>query len=143
MTARSLAAAACALALATGAAACDLSPPRTDAQILDDATSRAFKRTYDAAHRMSSNQALEKIVKWASTRCRPLRPNPGGAREWPWACQVRYETAYWAGARVSYLVGVDARGCFEAVSSDFPPRLHERLLNRYSRNPLASFTACP
>lgn len=122
---------------------CDLSPPRTDARILDDATSRAFKRNYDAAHRMSSNQALEKIVKSAPARCHPLSPNPGGEREWPWACEIRYLTAYRAGARVSYLVAVDARGCFEAVSSDFPPRLHERLLDRFAHNPLASFTGCP
>jgi hypothetical protein len=143
MTGRRLAAVACSLALLAPVTGCDPSPPRTEARILDDATSLAFKRTYDAAHRMSSDQALEKIIKRASARCRPLSPDPPSGREWPWACEVRYETAYWAGSRVSYLVGVDPRGCFRAVSPDFPPRLHERILNRFSPNPLASFAGCP
>jgi hypothetical protein len=134
---------ACALGATALLAACGGPLDRTNTRTINESTSRAFKRAYDAAHRMSSDRAVEKLVEVAYTRCRPLGAPPRGAAPWRWACSVDYETHLGAGARVAYVVGVDPRGCFTATTGDFPPRLYERVLGRFSPNPLARFRSCP
>jgi hypothetical protein len=119
---------------------------RTGPITLERAVSRAFKRHYAAAYRMTTGHANRLIVRHADVRCRPRAAQPDDQdRPWPWLCRVRW---YWRrDARahiVTYGVQVGALGCFEARSGAFVDRLPERILgNRLASNPLVYIRSCP
>ena len=118
---------------------------RTGKLTLDRAMSRAFKRHYAAAHRMRTGRADRLVVRHADVRCTPLGEQPGDESvAWPWRCRVRwYLRGRPRAALATYGVGVDARGCFEARSGAFPPRIFERVLRRPGPNPLLYIRSCP
>lgn len=144
---RRLAWLALAAVLAAGLGGCgDRFDKRTGKFTLERAVSRAFKRNYAAAYRMSTNHAYRLIVRHADVRCHPEgRPPDDDSIAWPWFCRVRY---YWRrDARphlATYGVRVGALGCFEARSGAFVDRLPERVLgNRLKSNPLVYIRSCP
>jgi hypothetical protein len=133
--------------LAGSAAGCgDRFEKRTGKYTLQRAMSRAFKRNYAAAYRMTTNHAFRLIVRHADVRCRPIGKQPENDSEaWPWFCRVRY---YWRkdprAHIATYGVRVGALGCFEARSGAFVDRLPERVLgNRLASNPLVYIRSCP
>jgi hypothetical protein len=135
------------LAFAATAAGCGKRyETRTGRATLERAVSRAFKRNYAAAYRMSTNHAYRLIVRHADVRCHPEGDPPDDdSIAWPWFCRVRY---YWRrDARphlATYGVRVGALGCFEARSGAFVDRLPERVLgNRLEPNPLVYIRSCP
>ena len=147
MSVRRAAALAAALALAT-LPGCAASAPRASVVQLDQDAIRAFKRAYDAERRMTTGRADDELIRQGWATCRPLEREPPPERAWRWTCQVGYvatAATAWAADRgqASYLVLVDRRGCFSAISTDYPRRVYERILRRRSPNPLAHFVSCP
>ena len=147
MSGRRPASLAASLLLAT-LAGCAGSAPRASMVQLDQDTTRAFKRAYDAERRMTTGRADEQLISQAWASCRPLERQPPADRLWRWRCQIGYvgrAPTAWAADRgqASYLVRVDRRGCFSASSADYPQRVYERILRRRSPNPLAQFVSCP
>lgn len=113
---------------------------------LERAVSRAFKRNYAAAYRMTTGRANRKIVRHAGVRCRPRGKEPSDeGRAWPWFCRVRYYTRRGSRQHVAtYGLKVGALGCFEARSGAFVDRLPERVLgDRLAANPLVYIRSCP
>jgi hypothetical protein len=135
------------LLLAAWAAGCgERFDRRTGPITLERAVSRAFKRNYAAAYRMTTGHAYRLIVRHADVRCRPRgKPPDDEGQPWPWSCRVRW---YWRrdprAHIVTYGVQVGALGCFEARSGAFVDRLPERILgNRLESNPLVYIRSCP
>jgi hypothetical protein len=119
---------------------------RTGPMTFERAMSRAFKRNYAAAYRMTTGHANRGVIRHADVRCRPLAVQPDDeGRPWPWHCRVRYyrrrdARPYFA----TYGVEVGALGCFEARSGAFVDRLPERVLgDRLAGNPLVYIRSCP
>jgi hypothetical protein len=133
--------------LAGGAAGCGHRLDRRTGKVtLEQAISKAFKRQYAAAYRMSTGHAYRRIIRYASFRCRPLGPEPRDANTgWPWACRARYYTRRVPDKHfATYDVRVDAVGCFKARSDAFIGRLTERALgNRFAADPLIYIRSCP
>jgi hypothetical protein len=130
--------------LAMGAAGCGQLEHRTGPQTLDKAMSKAFKRASAAAYRMTTNHADRKLVAYARFRCRPRGPEPKTDADWSWFCKVLWLRRDAVSHHVAtYGVSVDKRGCFEAVSGNFAPRLPERVLGREAPNPLVYIRSCP
>ena len=122
---------------------CETDHPRTSKFLLDRETGMAFARAYDAARRMTTGRPQTELIWRARSRCADLGPEPSDDRDWLWWCRISYAEYAPVSGRASYLVRVDARGCFSATSGDYPARAFERILGRDSPYPLARFTACP
>jgi hypothetical protein len=119
---------------------------RTGRATLERAVSRAFKRNYAAAYRMTTDHANRLIIRHADVRCRPRGAQPDDeGRSWPWFCRVRYYTRRGSRAHIAtYGVNVGALGCFEARTGAFLDRLPERVLgDRLAGNPLIYIRSCP
>jgi hypothetical protein len=119
---------------------------RTGPRTLERAMSKAFKRNYAAAYRMTTGHANRLIIRHADVRCRPRAQQPDDeGRPWPWHCRVRYYTRRDSRARIAtYGTQVGALGCFEARSGAFVDRLPERVLgDRLAGNPLVYIRSCP
>lgn len=117
-----------------------LHPPPTSRLRLQEPVARAFERSWERQHRMVSERD-EHVVRAASSRCHPLRAAQAGNVR-PWRCRVSYLTHANAGGHVSYLVEVDPRECFTAVSQQFPGRVFERILRRSRPDPRKRFSSC-
>ena len=135
------------LAFATSATGCgkryDI---RTGRATFERAMSKAFKRNYAAAYRMTTGHANRRIVRHADVRCRPLGAQPDDeGRPWHWFCRVRYYTRRDPRPHIAtYGALVGALGCFEARSDAFVDRLPERVLgDRLAGNPLVYIRSCP
>jgi hypothetical protein len=134
------------LALAAGAGGCGTRyEVRTGKATLERAVSRAFKRNYAAAVRMTTGHADRAAIRHADVRCRPLARQPEDeSRPWHWFCRVRfYQRDRQRAQIVTYGLRVGALGCFEARSGAFPDRLPERVLSRTGPNPLVYIRSCP
>jgi hypothetical protein len=133
--------------LATAAAGCGQRlERRTGRATLERAMSRAFKRHYAAAYRMTTGHARRRIIRHAAVSCRPRGPQPKDAGvAWSWSCGVRYYSRRDRRGHVAtYGVRVGALGCFEARSGSFEARLPERVLgNRLAKDPLVYIRSCP
>ena len=119
---------------------------RTGRATLERAVSKAFKRNYAAAYRMTTGRANRLVIRHAGVRCRPRTAQPDDeGRAWPWFCRVRYYTRRDFRPHIaSYGVQVGALGCFEARSDAFVDRLPERVLgDRLAGNPLVYIRSCP
>jgi hypothetical protein len=119
---------------------------RTGPATFERAMSKAFKRNYAAAYRMTTGHANRRIVRHADVRCRPRGAQPDDeGRSWPWFCRVRYYTRRDPRPHIAtYGVQVGALGCFEARSDAFVDRLPERVLgDRLAGNPLVYIRSCP
>jgi hypothetical protein len=139
-----LAAVALLAGLALAAGGCTKLQHRTDRKTLDGAVSKAFKRSYAAAYRMTTARSRKGIVLFAKVACVPHGPEPRGERAWPWSCRIEWQRRDRDVSHVSrYEVRVDPRGCFDATTSDFPAKLHERKLHRPAPNPLVYIRSCP
>ncbi len=135
------------LAFAASAAGCGKRyETRTGRATLERAVSRAFKRNYAAAYRMTTGRANRLIIRHADVRCRPRTAQPDDeGRPWPWFCRVRYYTRRDSRPHIAtYGTRVGALGCFEARSDAFVDRLPERVLgDRLAGNPLVYIRSCP
>ena len=135
------------LALAASAAGCGQRyEKRTGRATLERAVSRAFKRNYAAAYRMTTGHANRLVIRHADVRCRPRSRQPDDeGRPWPWHCRVRYYRRRDSRPHIAtYGVNVGALGCFEARSGAFVDRLPERVLgDRLAGNPLVYIRSCP
>jgi len=144
---RSVAATCLVLALAAGAAGCGQRfEVRTGRATLERAVSRAFKRNYAAAYRMTTGHANRRVVRHADVRCRPAAKQPDDeGRPWPWFCRVRFYLRRSPLPHIAtYGVNVGALGCFEARSGAFLARLPERVLGgRLADDPLLYIRSCP
>lgn len=130
--------------LALGTAGCQRLDHRTGTQTMDKAMSKAFKRSFAAAYRMTTNHTWKSVVSFARFRCRPRGPEPRTDADWSWFCQVLWRRRGLPAQHfATYGVSVDEHGCFEAVTGSFPPRLHELVLNRSAANPLVYIRSCP
>ena len=119
---------------------------RTGRATLERAVSRAFKRNYAAAYRMTTGHANRLVIRHADVRCRPRSRQPDDeGRPWPWHCRVRYYRRRDSRAHIAtYGVNVGALGCFEARSGAFVDRLPERVLGeRLAGDPLVYIRSCP
>jgi hypothetical protein len=118
---------------------------RTGRLTLEKAMSRAFKRSYAAAYRMTTGHARRGVIRHAAMRCRPLTRQPTDeGRSWHWFCRVRFYKRRSVRAQLAtYGVRVSALGCFEARTGAFPSTLHERVLERTARDPLIYIRSCP
>ena len=135
-----------ALSLAAGAAGCGKRyEVRTGRATLERGMSRAFKRGYAAAFRMTTGRANRSALRHADVRCRPRQRQPSDeSRPWHWACRVLFYRRGEARGRIAtYGLRVGALGCFEARSGAFPDRLPERVLSRPASNPLVYIRSCP
>ena len=135
------------LALAASAAGCGQRfEKRTGRATLERAVSRAFKRNYAAAYRMTTGHANRLVIRHADVRCRPRSRQPDDeGRPWPWHCRVRYYRRRDPRPHIAtYGVNVCALGCFEARSGAFVDRLPERVLGeRLAGDPLVYSRSCP
>ena len=135
------------LAFAATAAGCGKRyETRTGRATLERAVSRAFKRNYAAAYRMTTGRANRLVIRHADVRCSPRAAQPDDeGRPWPWFCRVRYYTRRDFRPHIAtYGVKVGALGCFEARSGAFVDRLPERVLgDRLVGNPLVYIRSCP
>ena len=135
------------LVLGAGAAGCGKQlPHRTGPRTLERAVSRAFKRNYAAAYRMTTGHARHALIRHADVRCRPTAAEPQHEKDpWPWFCRVRYYFRRTGEPHIAtYGVQVDPRGCFEARSGAFPLKLPERVLGgRPAGDPLIYIRSCP
>jgi hypothetical protein len=134
------------LALAAGAAGCGTRyEVRTGKATLERAVSRAFKRSYAAAYRMTTGRANRSVLRHADVRCRPRQRQPSDdSRPWHWTCRVLfYRRGDTRGRIATYGLRVGALGCFEARSGAFADRLPERVLSRTASNPLVYIRSCP
>jgi hypothetical protein len=118
---------------------------RTGRATLERAFSRAFKRDYAAAVRMSTGHANRLVLRHADVRCRARqRPPEEESRPWHWFCRVRYYRRHSADAGIAtYGLRVSALGCFEGRTGAYPDRLPERVLDRMAPNPLVYIRSCP
>jgi hypothetical protein len=135
------------LGLATWTAGCGKRYEiRTGRTTLERAVSKAFKRNYAAAYRMTTGHANRGVIRHADVRCRPsaVQPDDEG-RPWPWFCRVRYYTRRDHRPHIAtYGTQVGALGCFEARSGAFVDRLPERVLgDRLAGDPLVYIRSCP
>jgi hypothetical protein len=111
--------------------------PRTGPLTLQSGIVRAFGIADVSAQRLVSGRLLRQSVHLTRGRCRQV----AGPR---WDCRLRYHQRGRPGERRAlYLVDVDPRGCFVAVSPTFPPRLPDRVLGGTARNPRAYIVSCP
>jgi hypothetical protein len=135
------------LVLAVSTAACGQRyERRTGRATLERAMSRAFKRHYAAAYRMSTGRAFRLVIRHADVRCKRRGDQPADdSTPWPWACRVRYYTRRDFRPHIAtYGVNVNDRGCFEARSGAFLDRLPERVLgDRLEADPLLYIRSCP
>ncbi len=135
------------LAFATSATGCGKRyEVRTGQATLERAMSKAFKRNYAAAYRMTTGHANRGVIRHADVRCRPRGPQPDDeGQQWPWHCRVRYYTRRDPRPHLAtYGTQVGALGCFEARSGAFVDRLPERVLgHRLAGNPLVYIRSCP
>ena len=140
-----VAAVAVAAALAVGATGCGQLDHRTGPRTMSQAMSKAFKRASAAAYRMTTGHADRDIVRHARATCRPRTPEPASDdTDWSWFCKLLWYRKQRADAHLAtYGVFVDGRGCFQAVSGNFPSHLHERVLHRREENPLVYIRSCP
>ena len=136
---------AAAIVLALALAGCGESlDVRVGDATLDRAVSRAFKRHFEAAVRMSSGQADRGIVRHAGVRCTPYAAEPEDDSEpWRWRCRVLWYLRDSGRPNLAtYGLRVDQRGCFEARSGAFPDLRFDRLRDRRSGNPLVYMRSC-
>ena len=118
---------------------------RTGRATLERAMSKAFKRNYAAAYRMTTGRANRLVIRHADVRCRPRAAQPDDeGRRWPWFCRVRYYTRRDSRAHRHLRHAGGRLGCFEARSDAFVDRLPERVLgDRLAGNPLVYIRSCP
>ena len=143
---RRLAAIGVGLALTTLAAGCGQRYEiRTGRATLERSMSRAFKRSYAAAFRMTTGRAKRNAIRHADVRCRARQRQPDDeAKPWHWTCRVRFYQRHSPRAQIAtYGLRVGALGCFEGRSGAFPDRLPERVLGRSAANPLVYIRSCP
>ena len=138
---RAVAGAAALLVLAL--AGCQRGDTPTSPQVLGRETGLAFERAFQAEHRMTTGRFDEEILQLVSSSCRPPAPGLPPAVAGQWTCDIYYRTRRGGEGWASYSVRLEARGCFTATSADFEPRAYERVLRRFSPNPLARFHSCP
>ena len=134
------------LALAGFAAGCGQRYEiRTGKATLERAFSRAFKRNYAAAFRMTTGRANRLVLRHADVRCRPRERQPENeSTPWHWNCRVRFYQRRSPRAQIAtYGLRVSALGCFEARTAAFPDRLPERVLDRLAPDPLVYIRSCP
>lgn len=135
------------LALATCGAGCGQRyEVRTGRATLERAMSRAFKRGYAAAFRMTTGHANRLAIRHAAVRCRPRGPQPKKESvSWRWSCRVRFYQRHSPRTQIAtYGLRVSALGCFEARSAAFPRKLGERVLSgRLAADPLVYIRSCP
>jgi hypothetical protein len=139
-----MSAAALALGLLTSlTAGCQRDDLRTSQTLLSREAGRAFERAYQDRHRMATGAFDEEILAFVASRCDKLEVNPRGERPWRWRCRVSYRSRPGAAGAAVYAVSVNPRGCFTATTAAQPSLAWERVLRRFSRNPLARFHSCP
>ena len=134
------------LVLASGWAGCGTRYEiRTGRATLERAFSRAFKRNYAAAYRMTTGRANRLVLRHADVRCRPRQRQPeDDSKPWHWTCRVRFYQRRSPRPQIAtYGVLVGALGCFEGRTAAFPDRLPERVLDRSAPDPLVYIRSCP
>jgi hypothetical protein len=134
------------LALAPLAAGCGQRYEiRTGRATLERAVSRAFKRSYVAAYRMTTGHAKRNAVRHADVHCRARQRQPDEeSKPWHWTCRVRFYQRRSPRPQIAtYGLRVSALGCFEGRTAAFPARLYERVLGRSAADPLVYIRSCP